>query len=99
LHPPRTARWSSGFYRGAYLLPTMALLHILHAGVIQQIRTRPAGAGGRHARRALAHRLEPYSPKLIDGEVFSAVQFKDEEHRSVRRVMSFSCSQPFPTKE
>src|SRR5215212_6561835 len=43
--------------------------------------------------------LPPYSPKLIDGEVFSAVQLKDEERRNVRRVISSSCSQLSPTKE
>jgi hypothetical protein len=43
--------------------------------------------------------LPPYSPKLIDGEVFSAVQLKDAERFSVRRVMSSSCSQPSQTKE
>src|SRR5918993_4640644 len=50
-------------------------------------------------RMALAHQLEPYSPKLVDEGVFSEVQLKDEERRSVRRVMSSSCSQPSPTKE
>jgi hypothetical protein len=30
---------------------------------------------------------------------FSEVQLRDAERRSVRRVMSSSCSQPSPTKE
>src|SRR5215208_7400664 len=30
---------------------------------------------------------------------FYEVQFRDEERRRVRRVMSSSCSQPSPTKE
>jgi hypothetical protein len=43
--------------------------------------------------------LPPCSPKLIDGEVFSDAQVRGEERRSVRRVISSSCSHPSPTKE
>jgi hypothetical protein len=38
------------------------------------------------------------SSKCVELE-FYEVQLKDEERRSVRRVMSSSCSQPSPTKE
>ena len=36
---------------------------------------------------------------LFAGTEFSEVQLRDGERRSVRRVMSSSCSQPSPTKE
>jgi len=43
-------------------------------------------------------RLSPYSPDCVEEE-FSEVQLRDAERRSVRSVMSSSCSQPSPTKE
>ena len=39
-----------------------------------------------------------YSAKFV-GTEFYEVRLRDAERRSVRRVMSSSCSQPSPTKE
>jgi hypothetical protein len=43
--------------------------------------------------------ITAYSPRLVEEAVFSEVQLRVAERRSVNRVMSSSCSQPSPTKE
>src|SRR5215216_7370481 len=46
-----------------------------------------------------AHRTEASFTLYGLEDGFSEVQRRDEKRRSVRRVMSSSCSQPSPTKE